>query len=393
MAQHINDNLNDCRFHVSLDTTSHCNLRCRHCWMDAVRAKGYYFKNEVMPFDLFKRIADQFPGRCQSFGLSCGYEPLINKEFPRYVAYAVELGLPDVHFYTNGTLLTEKMAEEIVAAGPKRIVFSLEGTTEESFQDIRRGAKLEQFTRALDMIHREKQRQGRHRPVLRFNWVMMPRNLQELPDLARLADEHHCAEIFFIPHIRWEDAGLQENSLLEGDIRAARESIDAFKQQCAALGIHVFDEMLRDALPTTPQPSSNGNGGGLRQRLQHLLRGNAGHQPFEPYCRQPWEMMIVTSTGTIMPCSGTLLDRVYGDFSRQTLEEMWESAEFRALREGLAGRGPLCSHCRDCPHNRLNSKQEDFHRPRPLDAELLRQVIPTIARKQAAKAASAEQDE
>lgn len=350
--------------------------------MDAVRAKGYRFQNEVMPFDLYKKIVDDFAGRCKSFGVSCGYEPLINKEFDRYLAYARERGLPDIHFYTNGTLLTPDMAERIVAAEPERIVFSLEGTNEESFQDIRRGATLEKFLAAIDMIHAGKERRGLQKPALRLNWVMMPRNIAELPALATLARDHHCAEIYFIPHIRWEAADLQEDSLVEHDLASARASLIAFKKQCAEYGITVFDELFEDAMPHDPPPAADGNGG-VKGLLRKFLGAGTPEPTFEPYCRQPWEMMIVTSSGTIMPCSGTLLDRVYGDFRTQTLQEMWESDTFRALRDGLVGKAEPCDHCTKCPHFRLNRKDQDFHRIRPLDVELLRQVIPSIVPKRA----------
>ena len=375
-----NDDLNLCRFHVSLDTTSHCNLRCRHCWMDAVRAKGYSFRNEVMPYELFTMIADEFEDRCKSFGISCGYEPLLNKEFDRYVAYAVRIGLPDVHFYTNGTLMTPEMAEKLVAAAPERIVFSLEGVDEESFQDIRRGATLAKFLGAIDMIAAARKSQGRARPTIRLNWVMMPRNIAQLPELAQLAVEHGVGEIFFIPHIRWAGADLQEPSLAAGDLVAAHAQLQNFNKWCADHGIVVLDEMLKAALPAAPGPKKAESG--LRRLSSLLIRRPAVlAQLQQPYCLQPWEMMLVTSTGGIMPCSGVLLDRVYGDFRTQTLQEMWDSPAFRELRDGLTGRGAACGHCLECPHFRLNNKQEDFHRPRELDVERLRPVLPPIVPK------------
>lgn len=375
-----NDELDLCRFHVSLDTTSHCNLRCRHCWMDAVRAQGYSFRNEIMPYELFTRIVDEFDGRCKSFGLSCGYEPLLNKEFDRYVNYAVRAGLPDVHFYTNGTLLTQEMANKIVAANPDRIVFSLEGVDAESFQDIRRGATLAKFLDAIDMVVVARKAQGRTRPVIRLNWVMMPRNIAQLPELAKLAVEHGVGEVFFIPHIRWAGADLQEPSLAAGDVSAAHAKLEEFRETCGRNGVLVLDEMLRSALPETPAPKKPRSG---LQRLSSLLirRPAVLAQLQQPYCLQPWDMMIITSNGGIMPCSGVLLDRVYGDFRTQTLEEIWKSPAFRELRDGLTGRGTACGHCLECPHFRLNNKQEDFHRPRELNVEKLRQVLPTIVPK------------
>lgn len=382
------NDLDRCNFHVSLDTTSHCNLRCRHCWMDAVRAMGYSFRNEIMPLELFQRIADDFVGRCKSFGVSCGYEPLLNKQFDQYVDYAVKAGLPDVHFYTNGVLMTQDMADRIVAAGPERIVFSLEGATEESFQDIRRGATLEKFTGAIDMINRAKDEQGAKKPVLRLNWVFMPRNLPELMDLAKLAREHRCQEIYFLPHVRWAEADLQEAPITDEEIRAVREQIAAFRARCAEDGIQLMDEMLQMALPTEepaaprPAPTPEARREGFRAKITRLLRG---HNPADapqpaamPYCCQPWELMMISAQGTIFPCTGLLIDRVYGDFKKNTLREIWEGPDYTDMRNGLLGIKDPQDHCQKCPHFALNNRGEDFHKPRQLNVENLRTVTPSI---------------
>ncbi len=360
--------------------------------MDAVRAHGYVFRNEIMPFELFAKIAGDFVGRCRSFGISCGYEPLLNKEFDRYVAHAVGLGLPDVHFYTNGTLMTEDMAHRLVEAGPSRIVFSLEGADAETFVDIRRGATLEKFLGAIDMINAAKKTAGRDLPRVRLNWVLMPRNIDQLPNLLELARAHECAEIYLIPHVRWRDADLQEPSLVADHLEQRAHAIADFKTDAAAAGISVIDETLMPTLPPeatgaptpareidTPQPRR-----GWRALVQRILGSPASvaapAAPL-PYCLQPWEMIIVTSAGTIMPCTGVLLDRVYGDFKTATLAEIWSSDAYRELRAGLTNQGAPCGHCEQCPHFSLNRRDEEFHKPRDIDVDRLRALLPSITPK------------
>jgi radical SAM protein with 4Fe4S-binding SPASM domain len=374
------DDLNQCRFHVSLDTTSHCNLTCRHCWMDAVRAQGYRFKNQTMDFDLFRRIVGEFRGRLRSFGMSCGYEPLINKEFGRYLLHAAEQEVPDLHFYTNGTLMTAAIADQVVAARPARVVFSLEGATPESFAEIRRGATLEKMTQAIDLLAAARRAQGTDRPALRFNWVLMDRNLSELPGLVELAQRHGVTEIFLIPHIRWTNAELQEPALSEADPARVSEALEGLRTRCRAAGILLVDEMVNLMLPTTAAPAVPGpRRANLMDTLRRVLFGRpAAAGPLPALCDQPWEMMLVTSTGTIFPCSGVLIDKVYGDFTRQSLEEIWTGPEYTALREGLKENRAPCGHCVQCPHFGHNNRREDFHRPRDFDVEGLRKILPTI---------------
>ena len=256
-----NDEFEKTRYHVSLDTTSNCNLKCQHCWMDAVRAQGYDFAFSVMPFDLFKKICGDFVGHCRSFGLSCGFEPLLNKNFPEFVRHAVQAGLPDVHFYTNGTLMKEAIAEELVEIGPERIVLSLEGATEETFQDVRRGARLSQFVQAIDWLAAAKKRQGKEKPVLRLNWVVMPRNMPELPQLAALARDHGIQEVYLLPHIRWKETSLQEESVISLGLDHVAEALAKFTEECEAEGITVVDEMMTTLTPTLASIQGNDQNG------------------------------------------------------------------------------------------------------------------------------------
>lgn len=381
------DVLSAARFHVSLDTTSHCNLRCTHCWMDAVRNQGYVFKNEIMPFELYEKITGDLVGHTSSFGASCAFEPLLNKEFDRYVAHAVRVGLPDVHFYTNGTLMTPDMAARLVATGLQRIVFSLEGTDSSSFQEIRRGASFEKFLAAIDMVNRARAEQRRDGSlVIRLNWVVMPRNIARMHDLVELASAHGCNEILLMPHIRWIGTALDEPSLVAHDVEKSLETIHSFKAECAARNIVVVDDLFRLTVHDEPAaPPPPGGLGSLKERIRRLLRG--GPAPVAdplgtmPFCNQPWEMMNITTHGTVFFCTGALLDQVYGDFRKQSLAEMWSSDECLSLRDGLRGVRPPREHCVKCSHFGLNRREVLFHQPREFDVELLRRMVPSITPK------------
>lgn len=366
------DRLENRRFLVSLDTTSQCNLRCRHCWLEAVRARGYDFDNEIMPLELFERISGEFKGLCRSFALSCGFEPLINRDFETYLEHAVRDGHPDVHCYTNGLLLTPERARRIVEIGPDRLVFSLESVAEQAFSHLRRGAQLEDLVRRLEALRHARRDAGAGRPAIEFNWVLMPRNLGELDALADFAARLDAARVHFIPHVRWADAEFQEPSLAEMDAAEVSDAVDRFCERCRGRGVEVNDSLIRDLFPRPPATL----GGRVKRWARRLLPRRAS----ELACPQPWEIVMIGPSGRFIPCTGGLVDRVYGDFRTQTLEEIWNGPEMRALREGLKGRQAPCEHCLRCSHFRARDKKKRFYEPRAIDPEQLGKLLPSIRR-------------
>jgi radical SAM protein with 4Fe4S-binding SPASM domain len=207
----------------------------------------------------------------------------------------------------------------------------------------------------------------------------MPSNLDQLDDLADLAERHHCSEIYLLPHIRWDDADLQEESILEYGLERVVDQFAAFESRCQSIGIGVINEMM---VANTPELSP-GQSSSLKQRIKKLFGIHPPSTVGMPHCSQPWEILLITSLGTVMPCTGVLVDRIYGDFRQQSLQQIWDSDEFQTLRAGLKDEGPACDHCLQCPHFSRDQSTEEvsYHSERHLDASILAKAIPSIKAK------------
>ena len=117
--------------HLWLEVTNRCNSNCVFC------GRQWALPPKDMDFDLFKKIVDQCPTakivQTQGFG-----EPLLYPHIVDAVRYATQKG-KKVVFYTNGSLLTEKMSRALLKAGLWRIIFSVENMDKESYEATRRG--------------------------------------------------------------------------------------------------------------------------------------------------------------------------------------------------------------------------------------------------------------
>ena len=108
---------------VMLETTNHCNLRCRFCPSAKMhRPRGF------MDPGLAERVLRDC-GRLQYVYLYDWGEPMLHPELPSIIQTASRLG-HRTFMVTNGTLLTPSLSEAIIRAGLSAICFSIDGLFE-----------------------------------------------------------------------------------------------------------------------------------------------------------------------------------------------------------------------------------------------------------------------
>ena len=123
-----------------ISVTNECNLTCQGCWV----SKGE--KSASLDLQAINKIiTDSKKHGCYFFGI-LGGEPLMYSEL-----FNIFRAHPDCYFqlFTNGTLLTDKVAEELRKLANVTPLISLEGN--EVVADVRRGSS-HVFSRTLKAI-------------------------------------------------------------------------------------------------------------------------------------------------------------------------------------------------------------------------------------------------
>ncbi len=119
---------------VVVSPTSQCNLFCEGCYANSSKKEKSH-----LDFDVFSRIIEEKAKFWGSYlTVISGGEPLMWRSSGKGLLDLLKK-FPDNYFmmYTNGTLIDEKMAEDIAAAGNLTPSVSLEGFEKET--DERRG--------------------------------------------------------------------------------------------------------------------------------------------------------------------------------------------------------------------------------------------------------------
>lgn len=120
-------------FLIVWNFTKQCNLRCKHCYENA----GPKPAPDELTTEEAKRAIDEFANAGVVALSFSGGEPLARKDFLEVAKYAAEREFY-VSVASNGTLITEKVAQKMKEVGVQYVEISLDGfeKTHDEFRGI-----------------------------------------------------------------------------------------------------------------------------------------------------------------------------------------------------------------------------------------------------------------
>jgi len=120
----------------TIETTYRCNLNCVHCYVNQP-AGSLEERERELSLDRLKQLVDEIVAEGTLFVLFTGGEVLLRPDFPELYLYARSKGLL-VTIFTNGTLVTDRIADLFAEARPDKIEISLYGMTKETYDRVTR---------------------------------------------------------------------------------------------------------------------------------------------------------------------------------------------------------------------------------------------------------------
>jgi radical SAM protein with 4Fe4S-binding SPASM domain len=120
----------------TIETTFRCNLNCVHCYVNEP-ASSRGVKERELGLDRLKGLIDEIAEEGCLDLLLTGGEALLRPDFPELYLHAVRRGLR-VSLYTNGTLVTERIADLLAAYPPALVEITLYGMTRETYERVTR---------------------------------------------------------------------------------------------------------------------------------------------------------------------------------------------------------------------------------------------------------------
>jgi len=120
----------------SIEVTRRCNLKCIHCYNNLPLGDQEALRNELT-YEEHCRILDEITEAGCLWLLYTGGEIFVRKDFLDIYTYAKQKGLL-ITLFTNGTLITPKIANYLVQWRPFSIEITLYGRTKETHERITR---------------------------------------------------------------------------------------------------------------------------------------------------------------------------------------------------------------------------------------------------------------
>lgn len=128
----------------------YCNLKCPMCYVHSEDAERKIAKGFMSLEDMI-RILDQFPEPKPTVAPITWAEPLMVRNFDKYLTAIKERGFP-ISLNTNGLLLTPELAKHMVDIGVDSVFISVDATTPETLQKVRGITDLEGIHRAVHTL-------------------------------------------------------------------------------------------------------------------------------------------------------------------------------------------------------------------------------------------------
>jgi MoaA/NifB/PqqE/SkfB family radical SAM enzyme len=132
------------------EITCRCNLRCVMCYTDCFNRPDM-IRQELSTDEILRIMDELAEAGCLELCLTGG-EPLARSDFFDIYEHARGKGFL-VTLFTNGTLITEEIADRLAALPPYRIEISLHGITERTFEGITQGqGSFERCMKAIRLL-------------------------------------------------------------------------------------------------------------------------------------------------------------------------------------------------------------------------------------------------
>lgn len=178
---------------ISFEPTTSCNLRCPEC-PSGLRA--FTRPTGMLENSFFQKTIDEIHKELLYLIFYFQGEPYLNPDFLDMVKYASSKNIYTATS-TNAHYLTDEVAKKTVESGLDRLIISIDGTTQDVYQQYRVGGNIEKVLEGARNIMKWKKELKSKTPFVFFQFLVVKPNEHQVEDIKRLAREVGVDEVRF----------------------------------------------------------------------------------------------------------------------------------------------------------------------------------------------------
>jgi radical SAM protein with 4Fe4S-binding SPASM domain len=172
----------------TIEVTNRCPLECKHCYNNLPMG-DFVARAREMTLEEHKRLLDELADLGCLWLLYSGGEIFARRDFLDIYAYAKRKGFL-ITLFTNGTLITEKIADFLADMRPFTIEITLYGGTKETYEKLTGiPGSYDRCIRGIDLLLERKL-------PLKLKTVALSINKHEIPLMRQMAIDRGCEFTF-----------------------------------------------------------------------------------------------------------------------------------------------------------------------------------------------------
>lgn len=285
---------------ISFEPTTSCNLRCPEC---PSGLRSFTRETGMLDPEFFREIIDQLHRELLYLTFYFQGEPFLNPQFCEMIRYASEKKIYTATS-TNAHFLNDETSKKTVSSGLDRLIISIDGTTQESYEQYRIGGSLEKVLEGSRNIIGWKKKLNSKTPHVVFQFLVVRHNENQMDELITLAKEIGADEVAF--------KTAQVYDFHNGNkLIPANEKYSRYKR------------------------SKNGTWKIKNKLLNH--------------CWKMWHSCVITWDGKIVPCCFDKdASQVMGNLQKKKFSEIWNGDNYRIFRQSLLRSRSEIEICKNC---------------------------------------------
>ncbi len=180
-------------FALSIEPTTACNLGCPEC---PSGLKQFSRPTGNLKQTTNQKIIDELAPFLAYINFYFQGEPFINPGFLDMINYASSKGIYTATS-TNAHFLNDEMAKKTVESGLDRLIVSIDGTTQETYEQYRVHGSLDKVLEGTKNVIDWKRKLKSKTPHIIFQFLVVRPNEHQIGDAKQLAKEIGVNEIKF----------------------------------------------------------------------------------------------------------------------------------------------------------------------------------------------------
>jgi len=286
---------------ISFEPTTSCNLRCPEC---PSGLREFSRPTGMLQKDFFTQTIDDIYKDLLYLIFYFQGEPYLNPDFLKMVKHASSKGIYTATS-TNAHYLTDAKAKETVESGLDRLIISIDGTTQDVYQQYRVGGKLEKVIEGAKNIVKWKKALGSKTPFIFFQFLVVKPNEHQIDEIKQLAKE------VGVDQVRFKTAQVYD-----------------------------FENDPNQLIPSIQKYSRYRVGKDGKMKSKSGLKNS---------CWKLWHANVITWDGLVVPCCFDK-DAMHqlGNLKNQSFKQVWENDNYKQFRKELTTSRKNIDICANC---------------------------------------------